>query len=352
MVGGLVVLPIGIDRSIAHAETLTTPSHAPAVQTPSDRPTVDNTVTRIRVHTNGTATWTVQIRTRLENQSDIDAYRAFQDQFRSTKAQYREQFRDRMRTVVANAANATGRDMQATGFTASTSIQEMPRQWGVITYRLTWYGFAPSNDTAVVVGDVFQGGFYLAADDILTIEPASPEQSITTVKPSPDSTTNASVTWVGATDFSDGRPYVRISHASSRPGGPGPGSDGVPVTGLLLGGLGIFAVVIGIVLGNRYVSGQFPFSRSQDDTATDTPDSETSEADLPYNTELLTDEELVLAYLDDHGRVPQSDIGEAFDWSSSKTSRVLADMVDDGTVRKLRRGRKNLIEPVDDESTD
>lgn len=338
-------MPFGSGGVVAPATALVSDAQVPALQTQAEQPEVDNTITRIQVHNNGTGIWTVQIRTRLQNQSEIDAYRTFQDRFRAERAQYRDQFRDRMMNVVDNAANATGREMYATEFTASTSIQEMPRRWGVITYRFAWHGFAQQNGDEVVVGDVFQGGFYLAADDILVIEPASSVQSITSVEPIPDSRSNESVTWIGATDFSDGYPRVRIATGSgTSPPGDGSGGASVPVGPMV----GVLALVV-VAAGAYFVTTSRQRSTDDDDSADmETEDGDTG--DNGYDTEILTDEELVLAYLDDHGRVPQSDIGDEFGWSSSKTSRVLSEMAENGQINKLRLGRQNVIEPVDDDN--
>lgn len=63
-----------------------------------------------------------------------------------------------------------------------------------------------------------------------------------------------------------------------------------------------------------------------------------------------TDEERVLELLESRGgRVPQAAVVEAFDWSTSKTSRVLTRMAEEGTIEKLQLGRENLIRLPDDE---
>lgn len=86
------------------------------------RPEADNTVTRIHGYSNGSAEWTIRIRTRLDTDDRVAEYEAFQERFRANRSQYLGPFRQRMKGVVANAANATGRQMRATEFTASTSI--------------------------------------------------------------------------------------------------------------------------------------------------------------------------------------------------------------------------------------
>lgn len=90
-------------------------------------------------------------------------------------------------------------------------------------------------------------------------------------------------------------------------------------------------------------------SRVTDPEPSDSPDTTeaTAASDEP---ELATAPEKVTELLTARGgRVPQSDVAEELDWSQSKTSRVISDMVEEGTVEKLRLGRQNLIELADSE---
>lgn len=66
----------------------------------------------------------------------------------------------------------------------------------------------------------------------------------------------------------------------------------------------------------------------------------------------LTDAERVQRLLESReGRMRQADIVDEVEWSASKTSRVIGEMADEGTIEKLRLGRENLIEIADDESS-
>lgn len=60
--------------------------------------------------------------------------------------------------------------------------------------------------------------------------------------------------------------------------------------------------------------------------------------------EFMPDERLVTLMLQaESGRMHQTDIVEATDWSKAKVSRLLSRMVEDGEVVKIRLGRENLI---------
>ncbi|WP_265107849.1 helix-turn-helix transcriptional regulator [Halosolutus halophilus] len=60
--------------------------------------------------------------------------------------------------------------------------------------------------------------------------------------------------------------------------------------------------------------------------------------------EFLTDRERVRQLITENGgRMKQSEIVNAVDWSKAKVSRLLADLEEDGQVTKLRLGRENLV---------
>ncbi|SEQ39460.1 helix-turn-helix transcriptional regulator [Natrinema salaciae] len=325
-------------------------------------PEADNTVTRIDVDANGSARWTIQVRTRLDTDERVEEYEAFQTRFRNDTSRYLDPFRDRMRGVVSNGANVTGREMRATNFTASTSVQEVPRRWGVVTYRFTWTNFGTRTDGEIAVGDVFQDGFFISSDDTLTIE-APAEYEISRIEPAPDSRNERAVTWVGRADFSNEHPQVVFAPAGATAGTQS-SSSWIP----FLFGQKWPGFVVGVVVSFGIVTIAYTVYRRRDDSA-ETHQPPTAVPEEPSNAttgpatgpipqsdnsqaeeQVMTDEERVLALLEDNGgRMRQATIDDEFDWSASKTSRVIGKLVDDGSVEKRRIGRENLIDLVDDE---
>ncbi|WP_408959075.1 helix-turn-helix transcriptional regulator [Natrinema sp. 74] len=344
--------------------TAIAPAGTASAATQQAAPEPDNTVTRIDVDANGTAQWTIRIRTRLDTDEHVDEYEAFRARFRNDTAQYLDPFRNRIRGVVANAANATGREMRATNVTATTSVQEVPRRWGVVTYQFTWTNFADRPTDAVAVGDVFRGGFFIAANDTLTVD-APPGYAVDRVDPAPDGRDEGSVTWTGREDFANEHPRVVFtptggntetqSEDNSAATPTSIGGDGPPITliGIVsLGTVGAAAYAIRRRRRRSDVSVQSTATdrgEPPDATANQSPDS-SEQPDDPTAAPVLTDEERVLALLEENGgRMRQAAIDEAFDWSTSKTSRLVGTMVEEGAVEKRRLGRENLIDLVDDE---
>lgn len=321
------------------------------------QPEADNTVTRIHIHQDGSARWTVTIRTRLDSEQRVTEYRAFQSRFRNDTASYLDPFRTRMERVVARAANVTGRPMTARNFTASTTIQEVPRRWGIVTFQFTWTNFTASQDGRLVVGDVFQGGFFLSANDSLEIvAPAGYE--IVTAEPEPDTTDTGVVTWLGREDFADRRPHVVLAPAAEvgQPRTPTGAGGGALGRGPLVGGLLVMLLGVGAYLfwSRRQRTGKL--AGSAEDGSTPTRSDQVSSTEVSGGDDLstvdpaefATDGERAAALIGARGgRMRQADLAEEFGWSASKTSRVVSDLVDDGTVEKTRLGRENLLELVE-----
>lgn len=68
------------------------------------------------------------------------------------------------------------------------------------------------------------------------------------------------------------------------------------------------------------------------------------EAFATTEEDFLTDRERIHRLIEENGgRMKQSEIVDAVDWSKAKVSRLLADLEDDGEITKLRLGRENLI---------
>jgi hypothetical protein len=309
---GLVVLCLALLACSLAVPTAGTPR---SPFTGQEQPEADNTVTRIQLFENGSARWTVRIRTRLATGEDVEEYEAFQSRFRNNTSRFLDPFSRRIGNVVAAGNEATGREMRATDFTASTSIQEVPRRWGIVTYEFTWTNFAASDGTALAAGDVFQGGIYLAANDTLALA-APPGHEVPAVSPEPDDRENGTVSWEGERSFTDEHPQVRFGPATD-------GTTDLPTAPVL----GLVVAMLAAVLG---VAGVVWYRRREDGSG--------------EPATIRTDADRVRETLAEHGgRMHQSDLVEELDWSASKTSRVLSDMDDEGTVEKLRIGRENIV---------
>ncbi|WP_418280545.1 DUF7345 domain-containing protein [Halorubrum sp. DTA98] len=393
--GSIAALLVAVCCVVAVAFAAPAGAQTTAFPQIDDQPEPDNTITRISLDADGSATWEITLRTRLENDTEVAEYERFQERFRSNTSRYLDPFADRMTGVVAAANDSANREMRATDFEADTSIQEVPRRWGVVNFRFSWTGFAAVDGDAVVVGDVFDGGFFIGDDDALAI--AAPDgYAIADVSPTPDETEDGVVEWRGREDFADGHPSVRAVPAAAvdegggdAGGGEGSGDGTVASNVLILVALGGLLLVGALVLvavavrtgrlglggdadsdapaANRSVNGGVATEQGgEDDSTAAAPEdlgdgtvvpreeraaaSDASADPGEIDPALLTDEDRVTRALrEEGGRMKQSDVVDALGWSKSKTSRVLSRMVDDGEVEKLRIGRENVIDLIDEE---
>lgn len=118
----------------------------------------------------------------------------------------------------------------------------------------------------------------------------------------------------------------------------------------------LMALVIGVaIVGRRLSRGRpsirlpsSPVQRQRDEEAVAESSSAAEGGDreaVPASERpFLTDQERVIELLREHGgRLPQSDVVAQTEWSKSKVSRLLSSMAEEGQVRKINLGGRNLI---------
>ncbi len=358
----------------------------------------DRTRFRIEVFANGSARWQFRyVRVLGTNDTARQQFEAFAERFNTEDTALYRDFVDRARALTSSAANATGRDMDARNFARDARVERDVEDLGIVEMSFTWTAFAAVDGDRVVVGDVFEGGLFLATDKSLQVV-AGPGLRFASIDP--DGTLNGgsladstTVTWQGERNFASGRPRVVLvpesgattapADATPRPantttvavGGPatpsatpaasttavGPnraGSTGGATPPIWLG-VGALVVIVGAgaAVWARGVGGlggtaSAPSGPDDPGAAGDEggadADAETgaaaSGAAAVTPEELLSDEDRVVRMLEERGgRMRQVQIVEETDWSKSKVSMLLSDMEEEGTISKLRVGRENIV---------
>lgn len=306
----------------------------------------------VTVAANGTADWTFRYERRLANETERQRFETFADRFVTEETQLFRDFRNQTMALTDTGRAATGRAMNATGISRDAYVREGINTVGVVELSFTWTAFAATNGKRVIVGDVFEGGFYLGPDQAFVIA-AGDGLQFETVEPAgtfsgPTPAASDTVTWQGERTFADNHPRVVLvpvgtgTPTTDRPGteaSPGSPETATPVTGSgtqwgLLGLVLIF--VIGALAAFVW------FRRGGIDVAVSQPSG--GEGPSLTQAELMEDEERVVSLIEDNGgQMRQSAIVDETGWSKSKVSMVLSEMTDDGTVSKLQLGRENLI---------
>ena len=355
----------------------------PAAQESFDADDVRLTVT---VDADGTAAWTVEYWKRLDDDESEEAFESIESDVEENPEEYVDGFSESMDDTVASAAEDTGREMSASGYTVSTRTEPVP-EYGVLTYQFEWRGFAAVDGDRMEIGDAISG-FYL--DDQTRLVVGWPgEYELVDVRPDPDETRSDSVLWQGSqTSFVGDEPRVVVSTEPDDANGlddeavGGEDSTGVPLIPVGGGVTGVFLLFMLWWLYSRGLSdeGEEAATAAQTGNGTetgasagvavgsaagsdDTVDDEsggsadgTEDADATDDgppSELLSNEERVVRLLEQHdGRLKQQQVVQQLDWTDAKTSQVIGDLREEGTVETFRIGRENVVRlpEEDDES--
>jgi hypothetical protein len=319
----------------------------------------------VTVYENGSARWTQRYNQPLTNETEIQQFRAYADRLNNEETTVYTDFKQRATELTEEGSNATGREMNAKGFTRNARVTSQPSATGVVEMSFLWTNFTTDDNGRMVVGDAFDNGLYLSPEMSLTIK-AGPhlETKWESVAPTPDASTNGSgnttdsLTYFGEEQFASGHPRVAFVPESAVVvnGSSMFSSPLMWVAGVLML---VLAVALGAVVVRRTDTSVFGTTDDErgttvteadgeSDTDTETT-TETSEAATPTepavtDEELLSDKDRVTALLEANGgRMQQGTIVEETGWSKSKVSTLLSEMAEEGRVSKLRVGRENIV---------
>ncbi len=265
----------------------------------------------ITVDEHGDASWAVERRVLLESREAIEAFDEYASEFKKNVSSYLREFEERMMQVVERASVITGRSMEATGFSIAVErVQAASGNYGVIRYEFEWKSFARVEDGKLVIGDVFEGGFYLSRDDTLVIR-VPPQSTIEVVIPPQDQMRDGELIWYGRRDFGAGEPKIVVALAKV------PASLAQQLRQLLPYMLAAFltALVALILLRKR----RRPLTPSDA-------------------------HQLVIELLQRHdGALPQSKIVELTGFSKAKVSMIVSSLEKQGIVYRRKLGRQNMV---------
>jgi hypothetical protein len=345
----------------------------------------DGVLLRAEVRDDGSARWTVEYRVRLNDANTTAAFESLQSDIERNGPAYTATFAERMRATADAAENATGREMAVRDVSVRTARQQLPQEYGVVTYRFEWVGFADTTAGELVVGDALAGLFLDRQTTLVVAWPGA--YAPTTVSPEPDERRDAAVVWVGPLEFDAGQPTVALSTSAvdgptdiageAGDGGGGTGDDGagddadtplLPVFGVVALLAGAAVAVVWWRSRDRDAVGPLPDAGAGDvdgrrderaETGPAPPTDGTGAGDgsagdvadvadaadaEPWADELLSNEERVELLLEHNdGRMKQQAIASELEWSDAKTSQVIGKMRDADAVETFRLGRENVV---------
>lgn len=341
----------------------------------------DETVTRVDIDADGDGVFTLEVRTRLEDETELEGFERYQDDVENDTDEAISSFRGSITDLIEDASNTTERDMSAANFTVSTTIEPVPVRRGIVRYTFDWHGFANSTDDGIRAGDVLSG-YILRGSDALVVNPPD-GYAVNATDPSPDST-DGGVRWDGPRDFEEDQPRVvfvpETGTGGTTDGNVTGGTDGTAdgtdtdgtdtgdgdatpatfvyaVAALAFVSLGAVAYVVasrrGGEDGDAGEGGEdrgeetavVSDAESPSDSPAEARSPEPVEAAPPPSFEDLPDDERVLRIVEsEDGRMKQKEVVQRTGWSEAKVSQVTSRLEDEGEIAKLSAGRENVIE--------
>lgn len=292
----------------------------------------DAVVLAAEIRPDGDADWRVTYQLTLDSEERVTAFEELRDDVETGPGAYLDPFEDRMETTAANAAETTGREMRVEAFSVEAERETQPQgALGLVTFRFDWVGFAAVDDDTIRAGDALDRLILGDGERLVLSWPA--EFSHQTSSPAPDTVEQQRVVWRGPVEFDDGQPRTELT------------TDDEIDTRLALAALG--AVVGGLavaVLVWRRRTGTDPPDSAETAATGGTEPQEGGAGEQGPPPELLSNEERVLRLLEQNGgRMKQKAVAEELDWTAAKTSQVVSDLREQGTVESFRLGRENVL---------
>lgn len=346
-----------------------------------DVPAADAVVYAVQVHPDGDATWRVQYRYRLRTHNETLAFERLRERIEANRSRYTSRFAARIRPAVAEAANETGRRMALQDVRVGANRQALagPNETlGTVTYAFTWTGFAAVEGDSLSVGDAI-GGFYLGPSTTMLLGWPDHYALAAEPVPTPTAVRDTRVRWEGETVFASDEPRIRLERTGSPspesgdgtgadqdvggdngPGGGGEGGSGVSLP-LILGGLVAAATLaaagILAVRGDALETTDEEGREGQGDGHRATGEGGDAAGGGPVppdvEPELMSPEEQVVSVLAARdGRMKQQELIDETGWTESKTSKVISDMREAGTIDAFRLGRENVISLPEEDGDD
>jgi hypothetical protein len=220
----------------------------------------DDVSLRIDIRENTSAVWEVEYRILLDDENATTAFESVKEDARNNESQFTSEFHHRMDATAQTAENATGREMDVRNVSVTVSRQQLPQEYGVVTYRFVWTNFAVVDGDEIRAGDALEGLFL---DEQTSLLVTWPEGYVAEgVRPDPDDRRTRTVVWNGPFDFGSGEPSITLTPqadaAATTEAAAGDGDAAGPDDS---GGPNLWVVGAGLLFAVAVVGGGLMFYR-------------------------------------------------------------------------------------------
>ena len=272
----------------------------------------ETTTTIIQLDTTGSALWIVESRLVLATEEDEKFFEEFQKD-ETLKHDKLSEFKEKMNLLLEQIKYSRQRSMAMTDFDIYLGKETtVTKTYGVIKLQFVWEGFALLEEDTLSMGDVFEGGYYLSRNELLMVE--LPEgYHLVQVDPPPDQQKQTTLIWEGPMNFASGEPAVTVEKEVIQ--------QLEKEWSILFLGLVLISALIAIIKLQK-VKNQEEKPKKQ----------------------YVDDKKLIIDTIRKHGgTIAQKELSDLTGFSKAKVSILLNELKEEGIIRKMFRGRENLI---------
>lgn len=265
---------------------------------------------------NGSAHWSIENRVPLANDEEVKEFERYMENFSNEREQKLGLFINDTRQIIEQAEKATDREMSGKNFDVEVNKIESITgdSVGLVSYEFIWVNFSQKQGNELKIGDVFVGGLSLGENDSLSIRYPQ-NRSVKSITPSPSDSEDNKLVWVGPKNFNPETPSVSLVEVESN--GEAKNS---PQIMLIAAFLISIVVLFAIYLYKRRNKPGKPKKK------------------------IRSDEQIILDLIKENdGEIYQKEIVEQTDFSKAKVSNLLKRLDEKDEIKKIQRGRKNLI---------
>jgi len=279
-----------------------------------------STIYTIAISSDGSATWTIERKTLLENENQTAEFSSL---FFRSSVDTLQEFSDNVTALLNRIWLRVEREeMYAEDFKLTASISQTDSgTYGIVKYKFNWVGFAEkANESEIVVGDVFLKETFMFGDGTLII--TYPENYDVAASPKPNATSEHTLKWYTTENLQERTPRIILTRKP------------VGIGSFLAENL-LFLIVLVAATGIGATSLIVFRSRKQ---------REKKEFQIEKLPREIEDKEKIIELLKESGgSLYQSDITKKLGFSKAKTSQILSSMEEEGIIKRKKHGREKLV---------
>lgn len=285
-----------------------------------------NVTYAISLHEDGTATITIEKRALLENENDTSMFYSL---YVKSSFDRQREFSGNLSKLINQVWFETNREhaRSPVEYFAGVGSTETA-EYGIVKYKFDWIGFAEeTNESCIIIGDVFIEGFFLLGDGTLKVE-YPPGYTISNANPQPENIESNTLIW-NTEKLHERQPTLILEKKKTAL------FDYFRENPLITGLITILGTVLATILIYRVKSykpkAQQLLSSGEDDTGE------------------ISDEQRIINLLKAAGgTLVQSKITEKLGCSKAKVSKLLALMENKGILKRKKRGREKIVTLIDE----